>query len=213
MRPTFLLGAVAAGLLIPAAANAQFTNGGFESGDFTGWTITPTSNGTTTVQQVVSFDIDGPGPLGSSLSAQFSVGRTSGTTTGNHGIELTQMLSLVGGVQYTFGFNWAATRTTSSTNSQGGIFDLIVDGTSLANAAAGSTSSTAPHYGSLSANFTPGSTGSYSVGARITRPFTVPSPATLFQNVDNFSMLAVPEPATLAVLGLGAAAMLRRRKK
>jgi len=31
--------------------------------------------------------------------------------------------------------------------------------------------------------------------------------------IDDVSVEAVPEPATMAVLGLGAAAMLRRRKR
>lgn len=37
--------------------------------------------------------------------------------------------------------------------------------------------------------------------------------ALLFGLVDNVTVTAVPEPATMAILGLGAAAMLRRRKK
>lgn len=200
-------------LLAPGLASAQFTNGGFETGDFTGWTVTPTSNGRTSLQQVVAFDIDGAGGLGSSLSAQFSVGQVVFASGVPAGIELTQSLNLVASVQYTFSFNWAATRTTTSTNAQGGIFDLIVNGTSLANAAAGSTSSTNPHYGALSAVFTPTTSGAHAVGARIQRPFTVPTDNSLRQNVDNFTMSAVPEPASMAALAMGAAALLRRRRR
>src|SRR5688500_2647817 len=81
----------------------SFVNGGFETGDFTGWTITPTASGATATQVVESFDIDGPGALGSSLAAKFSVGQ-SVSATGQQGIELTQMLNLTSGVSYTISF-------------------------------------------------------------------------------------------------------------
>lgn len=196
------------------SAFAQFTNGNFETGDFTGWTIAPTSLGTTAIQQVVSFDIDGPGALTSSLSGQFSVGRQTGVTTGSHGITITQMLNLTANTAYTFDFDWAATRTTASSNAEGGVFSLIVNGVAIATQSAGATSSSNPHFGHITAGFTPTASGAFSVGAMITRPFTVPSPTTLLQNVDNFTMSpAVPEPATMAALGLGVAALLRRRRK
>lgn len=200
-------------LSLVAGASAQFVNGDFETGDLSGWTITATSGGTTAIQDVVDFDIDGPGALGVTKAAQFSVGRQTGVTSGDHGIMLTQMLSLTAGITYTFEFDWAATRTITNSNSQGGIFSLVVDGAALATQSAGSTSGTNPHYGHLMADFTPTSTGNYSVGAMILRPFTVPSPTTLLQSVDNFTADAVPEPATMAVLGLGVAALVRKRRK
>ena len=211
MNKTLLAGLFTVALL--PAAQAQFTNGNFETGTLAGWTVTPTANGRTALQQVVQFDVDGPGGLGTNFGAQFSVGQVVFTSGVPAGIELTQLLNLSSGVQYTFDFDWAATRTTTSTNAQGGIFDLIVGGTSLANAAAGSTSLTAPRYGHLTAMFTPTSSGAYAVGARIQRPFTVPSDNSLLQTVDNFTMSPVPEPASMAALGLGVAALLRRRRK
>ena len=207
-------------LVLPVAAlagmaNAQFVNGNFETGDFTGWTLGLTSGGAQAFQSVVDFDIDGPGALGVSKVGQFSAGRATGVTTGEHGVTLTQMLNLSSGVNYTFEFDWAATRTITSANSQGGIFILTVDGVEINRSAAGSTSSTAPHFGHHVGLFTPTSTGAHSVGVSIVRPFTIPTPTapTLFQSVDNFTMTPVPEPASMIALGLGAVALLRKRRK
>ncbi len=197
-------------------AHAMFTNGDFETGDLTGWTITPTSGGTTAIQDAFQYDIDGGGPLGTNFAGRFSVGRNTGVTTGDHGVWLTQSLMLTAGVAYTFDFDWSAFRPAGqAANTQGGIFNLIVDGVVLATGAAGSTSGAAPKYGHVTASFVPTATGLHSVGASMLRPFTIPSPAapTLFQAVDNFTVTAVPEPATMVALGLGAAALLRRRRK
>lgn len=200
-----LLGAV-------STANAQFLNPGFETGNLNDWTLSLTANGATAVQVVELFDIDGPGPLTDSLAAKFSVGRASTTGDPNGGILLTQVLNLTAGVKYAIDYDWAAIRILpGGTNSEGGVFEIIVDGVQLAIQNAGSTSPTLPHYGHLSAEFTPAVSGPYTVGARITRPFTIPTPTdpTLFQYVDNFSI--VPEPGTFALLGLVAVAALRRR--
>ena len=206
---------LASAVVLGQAAHAQFINGNFETGDFSGWTIGLTSGGANAWQQVVDFDIDGPGPLGTSKAGQFSAGRASGVTTGEHGVTLTQMLDLASGVQYTFEFDWAATRTVTGSNAQGGIFALMVNGVEINRSAAGSTSSTVPHFGHHSGAFTPTSSGAHEVGVWILRPFTIPTPTapTLFQSVDNFEMSPIPEPASLAALGLGTLALLRRRKK
>ncbi len=201
---------VASGAL-SAGAFGQFVNGGFESGNFTGWTLANTAGGTGVATAIVEpFDIDGPGPLGASLAARFSVGRLDATQTGNQGVMITQLLFMNGGQTYELGFDWAAIRTIATNNSQGGIFDLVVNGVSIANAAAGGTSSSAPHFGTLTGMFTPGSSGMYAVGAMITRPFTVPSPETLFQYVDNFRV--IPAPGAAALFGVAGLAGVRRRR-
>jgi len=208
--------ALLAGLIFhghAAAQIVQFVNGGFETGDFTGWTLGLTSGGATAQQIVTSFDVDGPGPLLNSLAAQFSVGRATGVTTGEHGVTLVQTLSLQAGVTYTFDFDWAATRTVTTNNAQGGIFALMVDTTEITRQAAGDTSSSAPHYGHVTGSFTPVNSGNYSVGAWIIRPFTVPAPTTLFQTVDNFVVSTVPEPSSLALLALGGMVIAKRWRR
>ncbi len=208
-----LVGIVAvAGLASLASAN--FVNPNFDTGDFQGWTRTLTVNGQSNTQVVEMVDIDGPGPLGLSNAAKFSVGRALSTPAVNGGIELTQVMSLNGGQQYTFSFDWAALRTVTTSNSQGGLFELIVDGTVIASGAAGSISGLTPKFGAVSGNFTPGASGFFTVGARITRPFTVPNVGgveNLFQYVDNFRP-EVPAPSALALMGLGALVTGRRRR-
>ena len=203
-----------AAVALAGSAHALFVNGDFESGDFTGWTLGLTSGGAQTFQQVVDFDIDGPGALGTTKVGQFSAGRAAGVTTGDHGVTVTQMLNLTAGVEYTFQFDWAAHRTPGlGSNTQGGIFALMVNGAEVNRSAAGPTSAAVPVFGHHTGVFTPTVSGNHEVGVWIMRPFTIPANNTLFQAVDNFSATAVPEPATMVALGLGAAAFLRRRKK
>lgn len=194
-------------------AKADFTNGNFETGNFTGWTITPTTNGQSPTQTVLLWDIDFGGPLPTSFVGRFSVGQVTFQSGVPAGIELTQSLNLMAGVTYTIGFDWSAHRdTTTGGNAQGGIFDLIVNGNSIANAQAGSTSSTSPKWGNLTTTYTATFTGAHTIGARITRPFTVP--ADLWQSVDNFTLSSpIPEPGAACVLGvLVALGVVSRRR-
>jgi hypothetical protein len=155
-----------------AAAQAQeFVNGDFATGDFTGWTIVPTANGVTRVQEVLQFELVQGQPQVN--AAHFSVGQEVSVIGEQAGIEMTQEMNLVAGTAYNFGFNWAAIRYSGSANLEGGVFSLIVDGVPLETQAAGSTSSTLWHYGRIDQQFIPSTTGVHTVGVRITRPYTV----------------------------------------
>lgn len=207
--------ALAAVMAAASASYAQsFINGDFEAGSLTGWTVTPTANGQTRVQDTVVYDIDGGGPLGPSQAGRFAVGQVAFQVGVPAGIELTQNLNLAGGTAYVISFDWSAYREiNTNTNSQGGIFDLIVNGAVIATGQAGSTSLGTPRFGSVSGNFVAPANGSYSIGVRISRPFTPPDtggPTTLFQAVDNFRI--VPAPGALALMGLAGLAASRRRR-
>jgi hypothetical protein len=201
-------------------AVADFVNGSFETGNLSGWTISTTPNGVTLAQTVVLWDIDFAGPRPTSFAGQFAVGQLVAQFGVPEGIELTQNLNLISGETYTIGFDWSAHRDdpNAGNNFEGGIFDMIVNGNSIANAAAGSTGPSTPRWGSMSADFTATLTGAHTIGARITRPFRVPPngmvPASLFQSVDNFVLTpAIPEPSTCWILGWFAAAGLIMRRR
>jgi hypothetical protein len=110
-------------------------------------------------------------------------------TPGDGGITLTQGLQLQGGRQYTFECDYSAFGPPPRTvnNAHGGRFDMQVNGASIALANIGIIVPNTWFGGHLSGNFTPPSSGIYSVGVRITRDFA-PSPETipLHQRVDNF---------------------------
>jgi len=195
--------------LVCLAVTAQadvITNGDFETGDLSGWTVRPTANGQSPTQDVIMYDIDGPGPLGDSLAARFRVGEIQHIPQWE-GIELVQDVSLAGGTPYAFDADVSAWNNQSGGNFDGGRFELILDGGVLDMWNAGFINPGERLYGHVSATYTPGASGTYEIGLRITRPWTPPSG--IYQLVDNFT--GIPEPATLTLLALGGLAALRRR--
>jgi hypothetical protein len=180
--------ALAAALAHPAQAQ-QFANPDFSSGDLSGWTLELTPNGTTALQLVEPCDIDGPGPLPTSLAARFCVGNLVNMPGNQAGIDLVQMLDLQAGVEYAISFNWAVTNTNSSgQNTQGGIFSILAGPGPIGSPqAAGSTAAACARYGFIEVLFTPQTSGPQRIGIRITREFTVSAAvaATLSQWLDN----------------------------
>jgi len=190
-----------------ASANL-FTNPGFETGNFSGWTVKPTTNGTSNPPEtVVMYDIDGPGPLPDSLAARFAVGQVNFQSGVQCGMEMTQTVALIGGQQYTFDFDLSTERKSSTGNAAGGNFYLIINGTPIAEWLSGGIGGSYGYnkYYHMTAQYTPPANGNYEVGLRITRPYICPGD--VFQYVDN--AVLVPEPATLSLL-LGLLALRRR---
>ncbi len=169
-----LIGGSVAVFLLCAAGPAQanlLTNGDFETGNLGGWTVRLTPNGNTFVQQVLPYDIDGPGHLGSSLAANFWVGQLAFMSGAWEGVEMVQNLSLTGGTQYTFDADLSVFRGGTVNNASGGKFEVIVDGAVLATWDSGGIIAGVPEFSHLTTNFTPAVSGTFEVGLRITRRY------------------------------------------
>ncbi len=191
-----------------ASGQNMLVNGDFQTGDWSGWSVKPTTNGQTGIQTVQLYDIDGAGPLGESLAGRLSVGKVtySGPTAGMY---MTQSLNLTAGVQYKIDADISSFFDTTNppyySNADGGQFSLVAGSSVLASWQAGEILAGEKMYFHLTGNYTPASSGPYDVGLLIVRDY-VPS-AYLSQFVDN--VVCVPEPATL-VLVLGLLALRRR---
>ena len=222
--------AVAALAMMLAATGAQATqlvsNGDFATGDFTGWTLFTTTNGTTGFYpdpQVTAFDVTGNG---ASSAAEFQVGQANLSTL-QEGGGIRQTLNATAGL-LTFSADFAS-YLSQDLNLSGGVFSVLLDGVVRASFDTGSISAVGsfrpPHTpvpaferGTLafSTNVT---AGSHILALQVTRPFPVGgsgAPLQYFDNVSATQVGVVPEPATwgLMILGFGfAGGGLRRRAR
>ena len=113
--------------LVPTANAAIVTNGDFGTGDFTGWTLFTTANGSLGVSgsglpAVTLFNVAGSGPQN---AATFQVGEVvfSGIQEGGG---ITQTVTLPGG-SIGFAANIAALGG-GADNVEGGVFSVLLDG-------------------------------------------------------------------------------------
>lgn len=200
----------AALLLSLAATTAQanlITNGDFQSGDFTGWTLFTTASGTLGAPTVTSFDTDGDSV--SSLAARFQVGHTS-IDNSKAGGGLYQDVTTGAGT-LDISMDIAAMQLFTGTNVFGGLFELLVDGLLEASVDLGAVGPQgAVNRDTLNASVVVGA-GSHEIRIQITRNAgsTEGSSGTPRQYLDNVSVLLdaaqVAEPASAALLLAGLA--------
>jgi len=175
---------VVASFTFSAPAQAAVTNGGFETGDFTGWTQT----GNTTFNGV---QCPGPGPTVSSgnCSAFFGpVGSVGG---------ISQALTTVAGQQYLISFSILTDGgNPSSVSASFGATNLL----SLTNPGA-------------TAGYTNYEFNAFATGSSTALSFSFrDDPGFIF--LDSVSIAAVPEPSTWAMMliGFGAVGFAMRRR-
>jgi uncharacterized protein (TIGR03382 family) len=205
-----------AALALPlASAQALVTNGGFETGDFSGWTTFTTSDGTLGPAPnplVESFDTDND--LTSSLSARFQVGRVALPHAAGGGIFQTFTVSQPG--LYDIGADIAAFAS-GSWNSEGGVFSLLINGSFADAHDFGDIDSNSAEHAQLFTSLNL-SAGNHELRIQMTRPWTTGTGdgVTPYQYIDDVFVspvaTAIPTPAALPA-GLFAMSMLFTRRR
>lgn len=181
MRRFRLAGLLAGfGLVLSAAASAQVTNGGFETGDFGGWTQFDNVSFTSVVNgNFIGFD-----PVEGSYHAVFGpVGSTGG---------ISQVLSLTAGSQYTVSFwlgNYGLTHNSISVDFDGNNLLGLTDDPGFA-------------YTSFSYSVT-------ASVANPTLSFTMQHDSAYWV-LDDVRVTLVPEPAALSLLAVAGLFIRRR---
>jgi PEP-CTERM motif len=193
---------IAGSALVPSVNAAIVTNGDFATGDFTGWTLFTTANGSlgesgSGLPAVTSFNVTG---AGAQNAATFQVGEVV-IGSGQQGGGITQTVTLPGG-PISFSANVASLGIV--VNAEGGVFNVLLDGITEDTLDIGTIDSGAVIRDTLSFATTE-SAGAHTLEILITRPATNPfrTPEQFITNIAFTGAAAVPEPASLAVLAAG----------
>lgn len=204
------------------AAHAGLVNGGFDTGDLSGWTTFTTGNGTLgNGGGVAFFDASGDGVA--DPAALFRVGQAAWGTSLPEGGGLRQDVILGAGA-LTLSAEIAAWAPAWG-NWYAGSFALLFDGAVVASHDFGSILIGATSRATLSASLDVAA-GAHEVGILVTRP-SLQGDTTPLQFVDDFRLRGtavdaatfgdapaqVPEPGTITLLGLGLLGLARARRQ
>ncbi len=204
----FVFVALLAVFAAQASATNLIQNGDFQSGDFTGWTIGTTSNGT----WGTGFPVVTGWPLGGMNSAEGQVGEVNFDGT-QQGGTLSQTFLSAGGAG-TVSLDWLASAPFAG-NADGGEFTILLNGTQVAQIDSGSINQGQMLNGVLSANVNLNN-GTNTLQIDVTRKYISVANLTPLQYVTGVDVegQGVPEPGSLVLMGsgvLGLAGLLRRK--
>jgi len=216
-------------LTLAALSNiaSAITNGGFETGDFTGWsTIGVTSIETAaygtgpTEGSYQALVISEDGSLVSDSTIETFLGLAAGTLDGliaanaTAGSAIKQTITVSAGDMLTFDWNFLTDEVEAGDDVPDFTFVSIVSGTSeiLADAVSStfvSSGTSFPHEtGFTMFPYTFPTSGTFTLGFGVMHAGDNEVDSGLL--LDNVTI--IPEPATIALLGLGALSLLRRKR-
>ena len=220
MRTRILVTVLAAVFGVAASAQAGLINAGFETGDLSGWTTFTTADGTLggAGVVVVPFDTDGDGVA--SKSARFRVGKRPGTPTAPalEGGGMYQSVTLGAG---TLAISADIAAWTPWGNLDGGLFELLFDGGLVDSHDFGPIALESIERASLFASFDV-TAGTHEVRLRMSRPWFegdmsplqfVDAVSLSGSAVDDLSPEPIPEPGSIALVGLGLLGLVRARRR
>ena len=207
------------GAALAASAQNLIVNGGFEnpvvgngnlgiysggSTAITGWTVTGTD------VLILDTNYGEPGNGIARFASQEGVQSLDITGSANTGLAdgVRQTISTAMGMTYrvSFSVGRAQSSVNSSLYNSPSTVRLSIGGGPLTSYTNSNSTSGTTNWQSFTTSFV-------ATGTSTDVAFLNGTPDNSFAGLDNVSVQAVPEPASLAALGLGAAALLRRRKK
>jgi hypothetical protein len=176
-------------------------NGGFETGDLTGWTWTKDVNSEPTmVATVASFN--------GSNAFEVNPGNNSGAIGGpDLGGTLSQSVPLVAGETYRVFGLLAIQNVGTARNADGGTITALLGGTTLHTFDVQGINLGITLEQSFAVLYTSSSTGSVPFELRFTRNFRNNGPNVLHY-ADDLSIRTIPEPPSLVLMGVGVLGML-----